>query len=106
MTNIQCDTFVPIYGGKGVKIVPWLSANETALGKSPSPEEHYTLGMALFKGSLESLTPRFLELGVCTQRDVDLALKRVQQVEDDESTPYQICSIPGGMIYQWWATKV
>jgi hypothetical protein len=101
--NIHCDTFAPLYG-KGVKVNPWRNASRTALGRCPSQEEHYDSGMELLKGSVESLSAKFLELDVCSQRDIDLARKSLQ-VDDESPTSYQIFSIPGGTIFQWWATK-
>lgn len=104
VSNIHCETFAPLFG-KGEKVKSWCNANITALGQCPSQEEHYALGMELLKGSVESVSSKFLELDVCTQRDIDLASKSIEQVEDDSVTSYQIFSIPGGTIFQWWATK-
>jgi hypothetical protein len=61
--------------------------------------------MDLVKGTLETVTPKFLSSGVATQRDIDLAWTSIEQVDDDTLTPYQIFSFPGGTFFQWWARK-
>lgn len=110
LTDVQVDTFVPLFA-KGVKIAPWCrwsdggGTSTTELGAYPNQEEHYELGMELIKGTLKSVTNKFLELGVATQRDIDLAWKSIEQVEDDSITSYQVFSFPGGTFFQWWARK-
>jgi 2-polyprenyl-3-methyl-5-hydroxy-6-metoxy-1,4-benzoquinol methylase len=52
--------------------------------------------------SFESAAPKFLELGTCTEQELEAARKSLDQVE---ASDFQLFSIPGGQIFQWWTTK-
>jgi 2-polyprenyl-3-methyl-5-hydroxy-6-metoxy-1,4-benzoquinol methylase len=52
--------------------------------------------------SLELAAPQFLELGTCTEQELEAARKSLDQAE---ASDFQLFSIPGEQIFQWWATK-
>lgn len=99
---IQCNSFVPMFG-KGITFKPWVEDNSQEVqDRLLDPSTHYKLGVQLADMSLESLAPKFLELGVCTKEELEEAQASFESVKDSE---YQVFSFPGGQIFQWWAQR-
>jgi len=101
LENIQCNVFVPVFG-KGVTFRPWIGSSSVQMQDDNKSEEHFELGLQLLRMSLESLAPKFMELEVCTNQDLELAM---DSLDITETRDYQLFSIPGGQMFQWWATK-
>jgi hypothetical protein len=96
LESIQSNVFVPLFG-KGVNVYPWFRHT----GEFDAMA-HYEQGLRLLRMSLESAAPQFLELGTCTKQELEAARKSLDQ---EEASDYQLFTIPGGQIFQWWATK-
>lgn len=96
LQEISVETFCPVFQ-KGIQMTsPWWDPNEV------STEEQFELGLQLLQQSLDSLSPKFLELNICSQLDIDQARESIQEVSQRE---YQMFCIPGGHIFQWIGTK-
>ena len=104
LRDIHVNSFVPMYG-KGVAIKPWVETEGQGQTLDDRPDEasaHFALGLKLAEMSLDSLAPKFLELGVCTDKELERARKSLEEVERID---YQVFSFPGGQIFQWWAQR-
>lgn len=99
LSRIRCNTFSPLFA-RGISLEPWCP---TASRMKLDTEAHFDLGVQLVRMSLESLAPKILEFGLVTQDDLDRAWESVRRVE--EGPDYQLFSIPGGQIFQWWGRK-
>lgn len=98
MGGIYNHAFVPLFG-KGVAIQPWCDgANDDDFDS----DWHYEQGMKLLRMSLESAAPNFLQLETCTKQELEIARESLSEVE---SADYQLFSVPGGQMYQWWGVK-
>jgi 2-polyprenyl-3-methyl-5-hydroxy-6-metoxy-1,4-benzoquinol methylase len=102
LQDIHGDSFVPIFG-KGPTLTPWCRQPETLLGPVDSTTRHFDLGLQLLQMSLESLAPKLLELEICTQGELEKAYDSIASVENLD---YQLFSVPGGKIFQWWGKKM
>ena len=100
LKNVQCNVFAPIFG-KGVAVQPWCETKSEQSENIRDP--HFELGLLLLRMSLDSLTPKILDMDICTNDDLERAR---QSVDEIAAKDYQVFSIPGGQVYQWWAKKV
>ena len=98
MEDISNHAFVPLFG-KGVAIQPWC---DDADDDDFDSDWHCEQGMQLLRMSLESAAPNFLQLETCTKQELDIARESLSEVE---SADYQLFSVPGGQMYQWWGVK-
>lgn len=98
MKNIQCNVFVPIFA-KGASVQPWCTSNH----KQQDDKDRFGLGLQLLRMSLDSITQKILEKKVRTEDDVEQAKRSLENVDTQD---YQLFSIPGGQIFQWWGTKL
>jgi SAM-dependent methyltransferase len=96
LESIQSNVFVPVFG-KGVNIHLWFQHT----GEFDATA-HYEQCLRLLRMSVESAAPQFLELGTCTEQELEAARESLDQAD---ASDYQLFSIPGGQIFQWWATK-
>jgi SAM-dependent methyltransferase len=101
LVDLNCDIFVPLFG-KGVAVKPWCGSETTAIGPCHGPSKHFELGFQFLRMTLESLAPKFLELEVCTEDEIRRAKESLDEVDKRE---YQIFTLPGGKVFQWWGTK-
>ena len=101
MTDIHGSSFVPL-AGKGLIIPPWLGVEESPLGKWPSQDELFQLGLDFMKGSLDTMEHKLLEIGMCTEAEMKRARESIDKVADLD---YQIHTCRAGKMFQWWATK-
>lgn len=101
MTDIHCSSFVPL-AGKGLTIPPWLGVAESPLGEWPSQDELFQLGLDFMTGSLDTMEPKLLEMGMCTEAEMKRARDSIDKVADLD---YQIHTCRAGKMFQWWATK-
>jgi len=104
LRDVRVNSFVPMYG-KGVTIKPWVEnvgEGQTLDGRPNEASAHFALGLKLAELSLDSLAPKFLELGVCTDEELERARKSLEEVERNH---YQVFSFPGGQMFQWWAQR-
>lgn len=104
MVDIECNTFVPLFG-KGITVQTWCrtgSSEHHRQWNEKDSNERFELGLKLLRMSLDSLTPKFLEMNVCIEEDLERAR---QSLNDVERSDFQLFTIPGGQIFQWWSRK-
>ena len=101
MKEIHCKSYVPLFG-KGLTIPPWLGVDETPLGKWPSQEKLYNLGLSLLGQSFEMLEPKMEEWTDFTTEDIKRAHKSMETVNNED---YLVFVIMGAKAMQWWAKK-
>ena len=99
LEDVKCNVFAPIFG-KGVTVQPW-DGNRNGQHESNSVDR-FELGLQLLRLSLDLLEPKFLELKVCSSDDIEQAKSSLDEVN---ASSFQLFSIPGGQIFQWWARK-
>ena len=96
LSEISYETFCPVFS-KGVENSnPWWSEEEA------TTDEQFELGLQLLQQSLVSLSPKFLDMGICSEKDVSRAQESIDEVEDRE---YQVFCVPGGHVFQWIGKK-
>lgn len=101
LDSIHCNSFVPMFG-KGVTVLPWFGPGDTQVD---SQEAKFSLGLQLLEMSLfGSLKNKFLEMKLCAEEDLLLAKASIENAASP-ATKYQIFTIPGKKIFQWWAFK-
>ena len=111
MTNIRCDSFVPVYG-RGLEIDSWernkaIHNNDDNDDENMiimSQEDKYQLGLRFVDATIDSLWPNLLGMGLCTPEDLVKAKESISEAMSQERA-YQTFTFPGGKMFQWIATK-
>ena len=95
--QVRSHAFVPLFG-RGVEVQPWCDVDSGDF----DPIQHFEQGLKLLRMSLESAAPIFLKLGTCTEDELVAAR---ESLPDAETAEYQLFSLPGGQMFQWWGVK-
>jgi len=94
--NLFCSTFVPMFG-HGVHLQGPISDGDDA--------RTFERGVRLLRMSFDSLRSKFLEMELCSPAEIDKAEESLRMMEQEDTAPaHQIFSLPGGKVFQWWAT--
>jgi len=92
LEDIRSSSFVPMHG-RGLSLQPWVDGERSEEADFDA-STCFVETLDLVEMTLDTLAPKFLELNVCTEDELDRARKNLEDLKN--SNAYQTFSFPGG----------